>query len=70
MKDEYLSLIRHALTVVGSILISKGFIDEATLGSTIGAVMTLIGVAAGFVNSRRKSAEIKSLQTTVLSLRK
>ncbi len=65
MKDEHLSLIRHALTIGGAILVSKGFIDEATLGSTIGALMTLIGVVAGFVNSRRKAAEINALRVAL-----
>lgn len=65
MKDEYLSLIRHALTIGGAILVSKGFIDEATLGATIGAIMTLVGVVAGFVNSRRKAAEINALRVAL-----
>ena len=62
MKDEYLSLIRDTLTVVGTALVSKGIIDEATLGVAVGAIMTLIGVVAGFVNSRRKAAEINALR--------
>lgn len=65
MKDEHLSLIRHGLTVVGAILVSRGKIDEATLGATIGAIMTLVGVVAGFVNSRRKAAEINALRVAL-----
>lgn len=65
MKDEYLSLIRDTLTVVGTALVSKGIIDEATLGVAVGAIMALIGVVAGFVNSRRKAAEINALRVAL-----
>jgi hypothetical protein len=38
------SLIRHALTVGGGGLVSKGLISEDMLTSGIGAVVTLVGI--------------------------
>jgi hypothetical protein len=42
-KEQLLGIIRHALTFVGGILVTKGLIDEATVTEVIGGVMTLTG---------------------------
>lgn len=44
-KEQVLGLVRHALTFVGGIMITKGLLDAATSTEIIGAVMTLIGSA-------------------------
>jgi len=44
MKNEKtLGLLRHVLTFVGGILVTKGLIDESMLGELVGAVITLVG---------------------------
>ena len=44
------SLIRHALTVGGGGLVSKGLLTEDTLSGGIGAVITLVGVIWSIVS--------------------
>lgn len=42
-KEQLLGILRHTLTFVGGILITKGLIDEATATEIIGGVITLTG---------------------------
>ena len=39
------SLLRHVLTTVGGTLVSKGVITTDDLSTTVGAILTLVGVA-------------------------
>ena len=42
-KEQVLGIIRHALTFVGGILVTKGLIDETTVTEIIGGIITLTG---------------------------
>jgi hypothetical protein len=42
-RDQILGLVRHGLTFIGGIVLSKGLIEESTLTEIIGAISTLIG---------------------------
>jgi hypothetical protein len=42
-KEQLLGILRHTLTFVGGILITKGIIDEATVTEIIGGIITLTG---------------------------
>jgi len=42
-KEMALGLIRHTLTFVGGVIISKGLVSESISSDIIGAIMTLIG---------------------------
>ena len=42
-KEQVLGILRHTLTFVGGILITKGLIDESTLAELSGAFITLVG---------------------------
>lgn len=42
-KEQLLGILRHALTFVGGILVTKGLIDEATVTEIVGGVITLTG---------------------------
>jgi hypothetical protein len=42
-KDQVLGILRHTLTFVGGILITKGLIDETTATEIIGSIITLTG---------------------------
>lgn len=42
-KDQVMGLVRHGLTFIGGIVLTKGLVDESTLTEIIGAISTLIG---------------------------
>jgi len=42
-KEQLLGIVRHSLTFIGGILITKGLIDEGMLNELIGGVITLTG---------------------------
>ena len=46
--------IRHLLTTLGGALVTKGYLGEAQLELTAGAVATLIGVIWSAIAKRRK----------------
>lgn len=54
MNDKILSVVRHLLTAVGSILLTKGLLDEAMLEEVVGATITLIGFVWGIWDKRKK----------------
>jgi len=43
-KEQIYGLIRHALTVVGGVLVAKGYIEEDIVPEAVGAIVALIGV--------------------------
>ena len=43
MKEQTLGLIRHVLTFVGGILVTKGLIDDATSLEVVGGIVTIVG---------------------------
>jgi hypothetical protein len=49
-KEQILGIIRHTLTFVGGVLITKGVIDEASFVEISGALLTLIGTVWSVVN--------------------
>ena len=42
-QEQILGIIRHALTFIGGVLITKGIIDEGTSTQIIGTVLGLVG---------------------------
>ena len=43
-KEQILGIIRHTLTFVGGILITRGLIDETFVTEAVGGLMTVIGL--------------------------
>ena len=43
-KEQFMGLIRHALTFVGGVLVMRGDIDAVGQEQLIGSVMTLAGL--------------------------
>ena len=43
-KDQVLGIIRHALTFVGGLLVTKGLINEGMNEEIIGGVISLVGL--------------------------
>ena len=44
-KDFTLSIIRHLLTGVGSVLIAKGYADQGAIDAVIGGALAIVGLA-------------------------
>ena len=42
-KDQVIGIVRHSLTFLGGIIVTKGMIEESTLMEIIGSISTLIG---------------------------
>lgn len=42
-KDQWMGIIRHALTFLGAYLVATGITSEAMTSEVIGGVMTLVG---------------------------
>lgn len=42
-KEQLLGVVRHGLTFLGGLLVTKGLLDEGMLQEALGAVMTLVG---------------------------
>lgn len=53
MKDQTLGLIRHALTFVGGIIVTKGLVDESLFQEVLGGIMTLVGAAWSIVAKKK-----------------
>lgn len=43
-KDQVLGIVRHALTFVGGLLVTKGLIGEGVSEEIIGGVLSLVGL--------------------------
>lgn len=53
MKNEQISgFIRHALTLVGGIFVTKGLIDEAQMMEAIGIIMSTVGFVWSFKSKK------------------
>lgn len=52
-KEQVLGIIRHSLTFIGGILITKGLIDESTANEIIGGVITLAGTIWSVVDKTK-----------------
>ncbi len=42
--EKTLGIIRHALTFIGGIFVTEGYVTESEMNLTAGAIVTLIGV--------------------------
>jgi hypothetical protein len=51
-KEMLLGIIRHTLTFVGGIFITRGLIDESTLQTLVGSSITLIGTIWSIINKK------------------
>ena len=51
-KEQILGILRHTLTFVGGILITKGLVDEPTVTEIIGGVMTLTGTIWSVIDKK------------------
>ena len=52
-KEQLFGLIRHALTIVGGALATKGIIDEAMSSEIVGIAMSIVGVVWSFTSKKK-----------------
>jgi hypothetical protein len=57
MNSVWLGIIRHALTALGGGLVTSGAISDSELQTAIGAVVTLIGLAASIISKRAADSQ-------------
>jgi hypothetical protein len=51
-QDQWLGIIRHALTFAGGILITKGLVDETLWAEISGGALTLVGAIWSVIAKR------------------
>lgn len=56
-KEKTLGIIRHALTFVGGVLVTSGYIDDALFMELFGAAMTIIGGVWSVVEKKPQADE-------------
>lgn len=49
-KEQFLGIVRHAITFIGGIIVSKGNLDPAALDSIIGVAVAFAGVIWSFMS--------------------
>jgi hypothetical protein len=52
-KEQVLGIVRHGLTFIGGLLITKGMLDQSTLSELIGAATTLVGTIWSIMNKKQ-----------------
>ncbi len=52
-KEQVLGIVRHALTFIGGILLTKGVIDESALREVIGGAIALTGTIWSIVEKNK-----------------
>ena len=54
-QDQVLGIVRHVLTTVGGIVVSKGITDTNTMTAIVGGVVAFVGVVWS-ITSKKKTA--------------
>ena len=52
-KDQVIGIVRHTLTFVGGIIVTKGLIEESTLMEIVGSISTLIGAVWSIIEKTK-----------------
>ncbi len=55
-RDQILGIVRHIMSGVGTVLVTKGIIDAGNLEIAVGAVVALAGVAWSVLAPEKKAA--------------
>jgi len=55
--DFMLSIVRHVLTAVGSVLMARGWADSATVEAIIGGVLAVVGLGLSWKDKVARVAE-------------
>lgn len=66
-KQALLSAVRSLLITAGSVLVTKGYVDDATLQAIIGAIMVLVPVLWGIWDKYQSEASAKAREVTAVN---
>lgn len=55
-REQILGIVRHVLSGVGTVLVTKGVLDAGNLEIAVGAIVTLAGVAWSVLAPEKKAA--------------
>ena len=64
MKNTILSILRHGLTFVGGLLVTKGLLSDGTANEVAGALTTTVGLIWGAVDEYLAEKSAKQSGTT------
>jgi len=53
--DTVLGIVRHILTFGGGLLVTKGVVDEGTMTTAVGALVTIIGAVWSVIEKRKRA---------------
>lgn len=56
-KEQLLGVVRHGLTFVGGLLVTKGLMDAGMVEEVMGAVITLVGSVWSIVAKKKSVSE-------------
>lgn len=56
-KEQVLGVVRHGLTFVGGLLVTKGLMDTGMVEEVMGAVITLVGAVWSVVVKNKTVSE-------------
>lgn len=65
MNPELAGLIRHALTMVGAVLVTRGYTDATAMDAIVGGVLAVVGVAWSMWAKRGTSTEAAKIADKV-----
>lgn len=49
-KEQFLGIVRHAITFIGGIIVSKGNLDPAALDTVVGVAVAVAGLIWSFMS--------------------
>jgi hypothetical protein len=55
MNAQWLGVLRHALTTIGAVLMTMGFVDEGMWATVSGAILTLVPTVWSWYSNRMTS---------------
>lgn len=56
-KEQVLGVVRHGLTFVGGLLVTKGLMDVDMVQEVMGAVITLVGAVWSVIVKKKSVSE-------------
>ena len=56
-KEQVLSIVRHALTFAGGVLIAKGAAEAGVVNEAVGAIVSAVGLVWGLVEKITRKGE-------------
>lgn len=71
MNEEFKGQLRHVLTVIGTAIISVGWISneiEPLLPTVIGAIVGIAGFVMSFLDKKKTKAKVQALEAKIQSL--